>query len=94
MIVFFVSISFESAKGVGNCLIRRARSRKGRTAAESDNTVYRMLPAALRIYPGVASWCWLNSKVLYGDGEWPSSLCWDEVRLCCEIRLTPSVSRF
>ena len=40
--------------------------------AESDNAVYRMLPAARRSCSGVASWCRMGSEMLCGRecGEW------------------------
>lgn len=61
---------------------------------ESDNGVYRMLQAARRIYPGVASCCYMDSKMLCGGREWPSSLCWNVVGPCCEIQSAPSLSRY
>jgi hypothetical protein len=68
------------------------RLEKGAAAvrhAESDNAVYRMLPAARRTYSGVASWCRMDSEMLCGreGGEWwPSSLCWNVVGLRCKIQ--------
>lgn len=60
--------------------------------AESDIAVYHMLPVAHRTYPGAASWCQMDSKVLCGSGEWPLSLCWNVVGLRCEIQSAPSLS--
>ncbi len=51
-----------------------------------------MLPAARHMYPGVASWCQMDFKVLFGEGEQRSLLRWNVGALRLSQR--PTLSRY